>query len=201
MNKRIFALTLALLTSTQLMAAENKAGVFLEPMLTYETGEADVKVPAFGTTESEISGPGVGARLGFHLAETFFLGIDGRYSILSYENDDTNIDTDATSYNLGPVAGIQMPTDIGLRLWVGLIMMGGMDVEKDNGLDLKFKDASGYRIGGGIKVSTVSLNLEYQEIEYDETELEDAGAFSGSSRDFSQDASALVFSVSFPFSV
>ena len=73
-----------------------------------------------------------------------------------------------------------MPTTLGIRVWAGYILAGSMDVEKDQGVDLKFKDANGYRVGVGIKLSMVSLNLEYQQIEYDETELQDAGISSGS---------------------
>ncbi len=195
------AVGLTLLTSFAAYA-ENKGGVFVEPMLTYESGTSKVDFPApAGSSDSDISGFGVGARLGFHIQEVVFLGIDGRYSMPTYENDDTNIDTRATAYNIGPVVGVQMPTDLGIRLWAGYIMAGQMDVEKDEGLDLKFKDASGYRVGGGIKLASVSLNLEYQEIKYSETELEDAGFFTGSTRDVDASNKSFILSVSFPISI
>lgn len=201
--KKILALTtLCFLGAAPALAADSKGGLFVEPVLTYETGDADVNFPSpFGSTDSEISGFGVGARLGFHVAEIVFLGVDGRYSMLSYKNDDTNIDTDATAYNLGPVVGIQMPTDFGLRVWGGLVMAGSMDVEKDQRIDLKFKDASGYRVGAGIKLASVSLNLEYQEIEYDETENQDGGVFSGNTNNIDQEYQAYILSVSFPLSI
>ncbi len=192
---------LALLTSFSAYA-ENKGGVFVEPMLTYESGTSKVDFPSpAGSSDSDVTGFGVGARLGFHIAEVVFLGVDGRYSMPTYENDDTDIDTRATSYNLGPVVGIQMPTTLGIRLWGGYIMAGQMDLEKDQGIDLKFKDASGYRVGGGIKIASVSLNLEYQVIEYAETELEDAGFFTGSTNDVDATNKSVVLSVSFPISI
>lgn len=192
---------LAIMTSFAAFA-DNKGGVFVEPMLTYESGTSDVDFPSpINSSDSDISGLGVGARLGFHVQEVVFLGIDGRYSMPTYENDDTDINTRATAYNFGPVVGIQMPTDLGLRLWAGYIMTGEMDLEKDEGIDLKFKDASGYRIGGGIKIASVSLNLEYQQIEYAETELEDAGFFSGSTSDVDSTNKSFILSVSFPISI
>ncbi len=201
MRNTKFILGLALLTSFSAYA-ESKGGLFLEPMLTYESGSSEVDFPSpAGSSDSDFEGFGIGGRLGFHVHESVFLGLDGRYSMISYENDDTNLDTDGTSYNIGPVVGIQMPTDIGLRLWAGYIMAGGMDLEKDNGIDLKFKDGSGYRIGGGVKIAAVSLNLEYQQINYSETELQDAGFFSGSTNDVDSDNQSVILSVSFPISI
>lgn len=195
------ALGLVLMTSFAAYA-ENKGGVFVEPMLTYESGTSEVDFPSpAGSSDSDISGLGIGGRLGFHIQEIVFLGIDGRYSMPTYENDDTDIDTRATAYNFGPVVGIQMPSDLGIRLWASYIMAGQMDLDKDQGIDLKFKDASGYRIGGGIKLGTVSLNLEYQQIEYAETELEDAGFFSGSTSDVDSTNKSFIVSVSFPISI
>lgn len=192
---------LGLLTSFAAYA-ENKGGVFVEPMLTYESGTSKIDFPSpAGSSESDIHGFGVGARLGYHIHEVIFLGVDGRYSMPSYENDDTDIDTGASAYNFGPVVGVQMPSDLGVRLWASYIMAGQMDVEKDQGIDLKFEDASGYRIGGGIKVAAVSLNLEFQQITYSETELQDAGFFSGSTRDVDSRNKTFVFSVSFPISI
>lgn len=195
------AVGLTLLTSFAAIA-ENKGGVFVEPMLTYESGTSEVDFPApAGSSDSDVSGFGVGARLGFHIQEVVFLGVDGRYSMPTFENDDTDINTRATVYNIGPVVGIQMPTDLGIRLWAGYIMTGQMDLEKDEGIDLKFKDASGYRVGGGIKLASVSLNLEYQQIEYAETELEDAGFFSGTTNDVDATNKSFILSVSFPISI
>ncbi len=192
---------LALLTSVSAYA-DNNGGIFVEPMLTYESGTSDVDFPApVNSSTSDISGFGLGARLGLHVAEVVFLGVDGRYSMPTYENDDTDIKTRGTSYNFGPVVGIQMPTDLGIRVWGGYIMGGEMDLEKDQGIDLKFKDASGYRVGAGIKLSAVSLNLEYQQLEYAETELQDAGFFSGTTKNVDSTNRSFIVSVSFPISI
>ncbi len=200
MNK-LTLLALTLLLSAPAIA-ENKFGFFVEPMLTYESGEADVDLPSpFGSSQSDINGLGIGGRIGFHAMEVLFVGIDGRYSRLTYENNDTNIDTDATSYNFGPIIGLQVPGPLGIRVWAGMITNGEMDLEKDQGVDFTFKDAGGYRVGAGIKLASVSLNLEYQEITYDKTQMNDAGIFSGSTRKVDQEYKSYVLSVSFPFAL
>lgn len=200
---RNLRLTTGLVLLTSFAAyAESKGGVFVEPMLTYETGASEVDFPSpAGSSESDIYGLGLGARLGFHIKENVFLGIDGRYSFPTFENDDTDINTSSTAYNFGPVVGIKLPSESGVRLWAGYIMAGQMDIEEDQGINLKFKDASGYRIGGGIMISPVSLNLEFQQIMYSETELQDAGFFTGNTREVDAENKTFIFSVSFPISI
>ena len=201
MKKNFMLLGLAVLASLPAMA-NNQGGLFIEPMLTYEKGEADVDLPSpFGSSHSTIDGFGMGARLGFHVLESVFIGLDGRYSKPDYKNNDTDINSEASAYNYGPVVGIQMPTPLGIRVWAGYIADGQMDVDKDQGVDFKFKDASGYRVGGGIKLAMVSLNLEYQQITYNETELSDAGIFSGSTSNVDQTNNSYIFSVSCPISL
>ena len=196
MKNKILGFCLAASLAVPAFAADS--GLFVEPMLTYENGEADVDLPSpFGSSKSEIDGFGLGARFGFHFANSIFLGVDGRYSKPTYKNDDADVNSDATSYNIGPMVGFQMPTALGIRVFGGLIMSGQMDVEEDNGRDFKFKDASGYRIGAGIKLALVSLNLEYQNIMYDKTEASGSN-WSASSDNIDQENRSYVFSVSFP---
>lgn len=201
MKNKIVSIALALLVSAPVLA-ENKGGLFIEPMLTYEQGESDVDLPApFGSSHSTIDGFGVGGRLGFHVHEAIFIGLDGRYSKPNYKNNDTNIDSEASAYNYGPVVGFQMPTTLGIRVWASYIAGGEMDVDKDQGVDFKFKDGSGYRVGAGIKLALVSLNLEYQKVTYSETELNNAGIFTGSTSNVDQTNNSLIFSVSCPISL
>lgn len=195
-------LPLALLSLTSVAYAADSAGLFVEPMLTYEKGESDVDYPApFGGSDGKVDGFGVGARLGFHVMESLFIGADGRYSKPEFDNDDPDFKTDATAYNYGPVVGVQMPTLLGLRVWGSYILGGEMDLEKKNDVDLKLKDASGYRVGAGVKIGPASLNLEYQQISYDKTELEDAGIFSGSTNNVDAEIQSYIVSVSFPLSL
>lgn len=199
MLKKILPLALLALTS---VAHANTAGLFVEPMLTYEQGESDIDYPApFGGSDGEVEGWGVGARLGGHVMEALFIGADVRYSKPEVDNDDPDFTSDATAYNYGPVVGVQMPTLLGLRVWGSYILGGELDIDKKNDVDLKLEDASGYRVGAGVKLGPVSLNLEYQQISYDKTELEDAGIFSGSTNDVDADIESYIVSVSFPISL
>lgn len=185
-------------------AETKKGGLFIEPVLTYETGEGEVNMPApLGKADTETDGFGVGARLGFHVLESVFIGADGRYSMPNFKDDALDLDTDATAWNLGPVVGVQMPTTLGIRLWGTYIMTGELDPDKHRNINVRFSEAQGYRLGGGIKVGYVSLNVEYEKLTYDDFNVDEVGSFSpGSSfSNVELDNSSWIFSVSFPISL
>ena len=179
----------------------HNAGLFIEPALTYERSDSKVNYPSpFANSTGKVDGFGIGARLGFHLNEVFFIGVDGRYSMPKFK--DSTYDASATSANLGAVAGVQMP-NIGLRLWGAIILGGILDPDSSGGFDLKFKDTSGYRVGAGFRLAIVSLNLEYQHLKYGQTVLEQIGPFS-TSTSFSNvtlENNSWVASVSFPLAL
>lgn len=195
----LLGIYLIIVFQTSAMAA---GGLFVEPMLTYESGDATVNFPApFNSSESSINGLGIGARLGAHLLETVFVAADFRYSFPNYENAKTHIDTDATAYNYGIVAGVQVPAIIGLRLWAGYILGGGMDPDSDQHINVNFRDADGFRIGAGLMLAMVSLNLEYQHMNYAETTVENASVFSGPTNSIQQDNNSIILGVSFPIAL
>ena len=184
--------------------AENKGGLFIEPMLTYERGQGEVNFPApINSSDTDIDGFGVGARLGFHVLESVFIGADGRYSLPRFQDSSLNQDIKSKAWNYGPVVGVQMPTTIGLRVWASYILDASIDPEKDKKVDEKFTSGNGYRIGAGVKLGITSVNLEYQNIKYDKTEISEVGAFSpGFSRsDIELENSSWILSVSFPIAL
>lgn len=184
-------------------AEENKGGFFLEPSLTYENGSSriDYEEP-LKDSSGDINGFGAGLRIGFHVYEAFFIGVDGRYSIPNFEDSTLDQNVRSSAYNLGPVVGVQMPTALGLRFWGSYILSAELDPKKDEGVDEKFTDGSGYRLGGGVKLGIVSLNLEYQMITYNDTDIEDAGIFgSGNLDDTELKNNSWILSVSFPVSL
>ena len=184
-------------------AAEG-GGLFVEPMLTWERGRGDVNFPApFSSAETELDGFGVGARFGFHVLDTVFLAVDGRYSIPTFKDDKLKQDTDAKSWNLGPVVGVQMPTPFGLRVWAGWVMAGQVDVDRSQGVDEKFKSGGGYRVGAGVKLFMTSLNLEYQKVTYSETEIQEVGVFTPNTTrsNIELENESMVLSVSFPITI
>lgn len=158
-------------------AQEDSAGVFLEPAVTYEFGETDVNYPApLSNSSGNADGFGLGLRVGLHVYETFFVGLDGRYSMPKFKDSGVSYDADAKAYNWGPVIGMQMP-DLGLRIWGTYVIDGGMDPDASGNLDVRFQDGRGFRLGAGFRLAAVSLNVEYQEVKYGQTDLEQIGPF------------------------
>ncbi len=167
--------------SSNANAAESHMGLFLEPAVTYETGDTSVNYPSpLSNSSGKAEGFGLGARIGFHLYEAFFLGLDGRYSMPQFKDSSVSYDSKSVSTNWGPVVGMQIP-DIGLRVWGAYILGGELNPEKSGSFDIKFQNAKGYRVGAGFRLAAVSLNLEYQQLKYDQASLEQLGPFSSSS--------------------
>jgi hypothetical protein len=192
---------ISLLTLASIGTARSDSGLFLEPMVTYETGTGDINFPApINSSESKVRGFGVGARFGLQLFEIFFAGVDGRYSMPNLKDTSLNQDTDSKSWNLGPLVGIQMPTPIGLRFWGSWILAGELDPDKDKGVDEKFKSGNGFRLGSGFRIAMVSLNAEYQYVKYDKTTIDQIGIFTTgfNSNDIALTNKSLILSVSFP---
>ncbi len=182
------------------MAQDSKGGVFIEPMLTYESGQSEVNYPSpFSNSTGDIVGFGLGARVGLHLSEILLLGLDGRYSQSQFKDSSVQYDAKATSMNIGPVVVLQMP-DIGFRFWGTYILNSELNPKQSGSLDVKFKDGKGYRLGTGFHVGSISLNLEYQEVKYDQATLEQIGPFASSSVFDSVDLEykSWIASISFP---
>ncbi len=180
--------------------AESKGGLFVEPTVTYEKGETDVNYPSpLNNSTGTSDGIGIGARLGFHLSEAFFLGADARYSMPKFKDSSVDYDAEAISTNYGPVIGFQMP-DMGIRIWGTYVMGGELNPKADGNFDVKFEDAKGYRVGAGFRVQSFSLNVEYQDLEYGNATLEKFGPF-GSSNAFDNvnlNNKSWILSASFP---
>ncbi|PIS11219.1 MAG: hypothetical protein COT73_05150 [Bdellovibrio sp. CG10_big_fil_rev_8_21_14_0_10_47_8] len=177
-------------------------GLFVEPILSYSTEQASIKtsqLPVISDdTSGETRGVGVGSRLGFHISEILFFGADGRYARTRFD-DSSYGSADGSSYNLGPVVGIQTPV-AGLRVWTSYAMLGEFDPGPGHqGFDVKFNDPRGWRIGAGFHLLSVSLNLEYQDLTYATTEIQSFGSINGggdSSVDFNNQG--WTASLSFP---
>ncbi len=179
------------------------AGLFVEPGVTFERGDTTVTYPSpLSNSTGKADGFGLMGRLGFHLGGVVFLGADARYSMPQFKDSALSYDAKATATNWGPVVGIQMPV-VGLRVWGNYILGGELDPEASGNVDVKFKKAAGYRIGAGFKVIFLSINLEYQELKYDQTELQALGPFSiGTNFDSVKlTDKAWVASVSFPINL
>lgn len=178
----------------------SKMGLFVEPSVTYEIGKTSTNYPApFSDASGTSEGLGIGARLGFHAFESLFFGIDARYSMPQFKDSVLGYNAKAVSTAWGPVVGMQMPV-FGLRIWGSYVANGDLNPDSSGNIDIKFKQATGYRLGTGLRLETVSVNLEYQQIKYNQAELEQLGPFSGSTtfNNISLDNKAWIVSLSFP---
>ncbi len=183
----------------QVLAAEN-GGLFVEPAVTYELGDTTVTYPTpLSNSTGSVAGFGIGARLGVHVHEALFLGVDGRYSMPRFKDSSVTYDADSVSTNWGAVLGLQMPT-LGLRIWGVYLLGGDIDPKASGSFDVKVGSASGYRAGVGFRIGALSLNLEYQQIKYGTTDVEQFGPFSpGTSFDNVElENKSWIASVSFP---
>ncbi|MBC7538507.1 MAG: hypothetical protein H7281_06790 [Bacteriovorax sp.] len=184
-------------------ASESKYGLFVEPAITYEVGDNTVNFPSpLSNSTGSTNGLGLGARVGFHLYDVLFLGLDGRFSMPNFKNSSRDYDASSVAANWGPVIGMQTPV-VGLRVWGSIILGGSLDPERSGNFDVKFTDGSGFRIGAGFLVSLVSLNLEYQHIDYDKTTLEQIGPFSSGTtlNGVNLENNSIIASVSFPYAL
>lgn len=180
-------------------AQENNGGLFVEPSLSYERGESSVKYPGLSDSSGTADGVGVGARLGFHISEVFFAGVDARYSMIQFKDSSVNYDSTSNAYNFGPVVGMQMPT-LGLRLWGAYVVDGQLDPSESQGFDVKFDDPTGPRVGAAFRFASVSIDVEYQQLAYANSTLESAGIFNPGSTfdDVNLENNSWIVSLSFP---
>ncbi len=195
----VIAMTLGLGTGA-LAYADEKGGLFVEPGVTYQAYESTIHWPApFSDSTGKVEGFGILGRLGFHINEVFFVAADARYSQPHFKDSSVNYDASAAQFDLGPTVGVQMPTLLGLRVWGTYVATSQLDPKSSHNLDLKFSDGKGYRIGAGIKLAIVSLNLEYQKVDYGKTNIEALGPFTvGTTDRVKYNGEGWVASVSFP---
>lgn len=204
--KKILFLSLVLFTSIaradEAESTNHPIGLFVEPGVTYEfSSGSTIEYPGpFTTSDASIYGLGLMARVGFHVYDALFLAADFRYARPNFKDTTHKLEATADAYNLAIVAGAQMPL-VGLRVFASYIFAGGMNPGVySNSLDVNYTGASGYRVGAGMHVLMVSVNLEYQHIIYDTT-IESLGPFAVNSV-YANDKlrnGSLILSASFPF--
>ena len=178
------------------------AGFFIEPGITYELGSGDANIPVVGDPSIDVKGFGLVGRAGMHINEMFFVAADARYSRPKFETSVNNQSVDAQAWQLAPVVGVQMP-NIGARFWAGYVVTSQLDPKPLNfvvgpfttDVDFKLNDGKGFLVGGGFRVSAVSINLEYQQLKYKNVSTQSGG----SDIDLDLDNNAFIGSVTFPF--
>jgi len=180
-------------------AQRRLAGFYIEPGIVGTREDADIKSSLIGNdTTGNSNSVAFDLKLGGHINDMFFAGADGRYARSRFENSSYQ-DTDATAWNWGPTVGLNTPS-FGGRLWATYIVDGNYNPDQGvSGVDLNFKDPYGWRVGGGVRLHNVSLNLEYEDLTYRTTDVESVGTVASASTagtDFAQRGYSL--SLSFP---
>ncbi|MGE3759370.1 MAG: outer membrane beta-barrel protein [Pseudobdellovibrionaceae bacterium] len=155
-------------------------GLFVEPGVTYQIYDSTIQWPApFSNSTGKVQGWGVMGRFGLHVDSVFFVAVDARFSLPHFKDSSVNYDASATQWDLGPSVGVQMPWVVGLRLWATYVATSQLDPKSSGNFDVKMNDGKGYRVGAGFKLAIVSLNLEYQKVDYDNIKVQSAGPLSG----------------------
>jgi hypothetical protein len=173
-------------------------GLFVEPGVTYQQYNSSISYPApFSNSTGKVSGLGLMGRVGFHINDVFFVAADARFARPTFKDSSNNLNSTANQYDLGPVVGVQTPV-VGLRVWATYILTSQLDPAESNSFDYKFNNGTGYRIGAGFHVGIVSLNLEYQKIDYSNTTVEKMGPISGNTDSIKFNGDGWIASVSFP---
>ena len=176
-------------------------GGYLEPMLLGSTEQMVMRSSPGSRVTSDTTGTntgyGLGLKAGIHLSE-FFIGVDGRYD-REQMNDSFYQTANANVYNYGPTAGFQMPY-AGLRFVATYVTGGQFNADPGvNGLQLNFQNPTGWRAGLGFHVEFVSLNLEYQDLTYDYTQVASLGTLAPNSRvTLHNETNGYLLSLSFP---
>lgn len=147
-------------------------GFFLEPGVFYEEGDNDVQWPSpLSSSTGTTKGAGIDFKLGVHFDSVVFIALGAAYSKVKFENSAVNYSADANSTFYSAVVGGQFPL-FGLRLWGGYVFGGALDPDKDGVNDVKFDDPKGLKLGVGLKIFFVSLNIEYLDVKYDKSLVE-----------------------------
>lgn len=182
------------------------AGLFIEPIAQYTQVDSEIKTSQLpiirNDTSGAVEGAGLGLRLGAHAFDILFLGADGRYSKLKFKDSAYGDVDEGSAYNYGPTIGLQTPL-FGIRVWGTYVMGGEFDPGAGaNRVDVKFQDARGSRVGAGIRVAMLSVNLEYEDLKYDKTNVESVGNLNVDSvSDVDFGSKGYLLSLSFPLSL
>jgi hypothetical protein len=198
--KKIFALVALSFFSAPVLAAD-AGGLFVEPYAFYENGTGTLDFGSFGDQDGDLKGWGAGLRFGGHVADIFFIALDGQFSKPEFTSDSGNFDFDLNSWLAGVTVGLQTPV-AGLRVWGSYLPLGilKLDGKGSNDANIKYKDPKIFKVGAGFYVAAISINLEWMSGKYDTLEIDNAGLITGD-YDGNAERKSLLLSLSFPLAL
>lgn len=165
---QLFFLVSLFLFSTKALAA----GLYIEPGIFYEKGDNKIDWSApLSSSTGTTKGLGVDLKLGINWDSKVFLALDGSYARVKFENSATDYSADADSTTYGAILGAQFP-HLGFRGWVGYVFGGKLAPDASGSYKVKFEDPKGLKLGVGFKILIVSLNIEYLDLKYDTSTVE-----------------------------
>lgn len=179
----------------------SKGGFYIEPMVSAIREDSTLNSTGLGgNTSGTTEGYGVGLRLGGHVSEVLFLGVDGRYAKMQqsdafYDKKSSNV------YNVAPMIGLQTPL-WGIRVLAGYVLLGenGPDANSQ-GVKLRFTEPRGWRLGAGLHAGPVGINLEYQDLKYNKADILASGNLASTANVSGIDESTKGYALSLSFPV
>lgn len=106
--------------------------------------------------------PGLGARAGVMLHENVFAAVEGRYDPSLSFNQATR-DSGMLPFDVSPTVGWTQ-LDQRIRIWGSFLLGNSYWSGRSQTADLRFAERLGYRLGAGLRIASVDLKLEYQEM-------------------------------------
>lgn len=174
----------------------NGTGLFLEPGVSYQVTTSNFDYGSgISNSSAATRGFGVLLRGGIHVYERFFVAADARYGMLNFNDNSNNINAEATAWDIAPTIGMQM-ADYGARLYAGYVLAGNLDPKSANNIDIRLDDANGWRVGAGLKLQHLSVNIEWQRLHYGSSKITRPAGATLTNADYN--AEGLVASVTFP---
>ncbi len=176
----------------------SNGGLFLEPSIYVESGTGQfTSSTGIINFDGKLEGYGVGVKGGVHFADIWFGGLDIMYSMPKFTESNGRFSSNTKNILVGVVTGVQMPI-VGLRVWGGFIPYGTLDQDKDRGLQMKFSNPSLFKLGAGMHVSMLSINLEYMWGKYGKSEITNDGSNFATFADAEAKQNVFMLGVSFP---
>jgi hypothetical protein len=169
--KKILVLTaMALIGFSGAAQAEvARGGFYIEPGATYTfKGNGKIGTTNPITNGPDISGsqqgPGATLRVGAHVNDIFFAGLEGLY--IRDKFDGEGVTATGNEWAVGAFGGVQMPWIVGLRVWGGYLPYAQVDYDRSNGYKSRFTNGRGWKVGAGFRIAIVSINFEYMKLAY-----------------------------------